>query len=41
MYQGEDMFNIQIKDAYLDSKDLIRLDFEPLEPKHKYEGEEL
>jgi len=32
LYDGEDMFNVKILDAYLDSGDLIRLDFEPLEP---------
>lgn len=41
LYSDEDMFKVGIKDAYLDSKDLVRLDFEPLEPKEKYEGEEL
>jgi hypothetical protein len=41
LYHEEDMFNIRIKEGYLDSGDLIRLDFDPLEPKTKFTGEEL
>ena len=33
LYEGKDMFNIQLVEPILGSEDLIKLHFDPIEPK--------